>query len=30
VWDSDRHGNKMRSAHAALTIVLERLDAPRG
>ena len=30
VWDSNRHGNKMRSAHAALTIVLERLDAPRG
>ena len=30
VWDGDRHGNKMSSAREALTIVLERLDAPRG
>jgi PncC family amidohydrolase len=30
VWSGDRHENKMRSAHAALTMVLERVDAPRG
>jgi PncC family amidohydrolase len=30
VWDADRHGNKVRSAEAALTLMLERLDAPRG
>jgi PncC family amidohydrolase len=30
VWNEDRHGNRLRSAHAALTLVLERLDAPRG
>jgi len=30
VWSGDRHDNKLRSAHAALTMVLERLDAPRG
>jgi nicotinamide-nucleotide amidase len=29
VWAADRHGNKMRSAQAALTLVLERIDAPR-
>lgn len=29
VWGSDRHGNKLNSAHEALTIVLDRLDAPR-
>ena len=30
-WDSDRHTNKLRSARAALELVLERLgDAPRG
>jgi PncC family amidohydrolase len=27
-WDGDRHANKLRSAHAALALVLERLDAP--
>jgi nicotinamide-nucleotide amidase len=26
-WDGDRHANKMSSAHAALSLVLERLDA---
>jgi len=30
VWDADRHANKLSSARAALTIVLEHLDAPRG
>jgi PncC family amidohydrolase len=30
VWDLDRHGNKLSSAREALTIVLDRLDAPRG
>lgn len=30
VWTGDRHGNKVRSAQAALELVLERLDAPRG
>jgi PncC family amidohydrolase len=30
VWNDDRHGNKLRSARAALELVLERLDAPRG
>jgi PncC family amidohydrolase len=30
VWTEDRHGNKVRSAQAALELVLERLDAPRG
>jgi nicotinamide-nucleotide amidase len=30
VWTDDRHVNKMRSAEAALTLVLDRLDAPRG
>ena len=29
-WSDDRHGNKMRSAEAALALVAERLDAPRG
>lgn len=29
VWDGDRHANKMRSAHAALTLIMERLDARR-
>jgi nicotinamide-nucleotide amidase len=29
VWGGDRHDNKMRSAEAALTLVLERLDTPR-
>ena len=28
-WDDDRHGNKLRSAAAALILVVERLDAPR-
>lgn len=28
-WDGDRHTNKVLSAHAALTLVLERLDARR-
>ena len=27
VWDSDRHGNKVRSAEAALTLILDRLRA---
>jgi PncC family amidohydrolase len=30
IWADDRHGNKLRSAHAALILVMERLDAPRG
>lgn len=30
VWTEDRHGNKVRSAQAALELVLEHLDAPRG
>lgn len=30
VWNGDRHDNKLRSAQAALELVLERLDAPRG
>lgn len=30
VWQGDRHGNKLRSAEAALALVLEHLDAPRG
>ena len=30
VWGDDRHGNKLRSAEAALTLLLDRLDAPRG
>ena len=30
VWGSDRHGNKLSSAREALTIVLDRIDAPRG
>jgi PncC family amidohydrolase len=30
VWDGDRHANKVRSAEAALTLVLDRIDAPRG
>lgn len=29
-WPDDRHGNKLSSAHAALSLVLERVDAPRG
>jgi PncC family amidohydrolase len=29
VWTGDRHENKLRSAEAALSLVLERLDAPR-
>ncbi len=29
VWSSDRHGNKVRSAEAALTILLDRLGAAR-
>jgi len=29
VWHDDRHGNKLRSAAAALILVVERLDAPR-
>ncbi len=29
VWGDDRHVNKMRSADAALTLVLDRFDAPR-
>jgi PncC family amidohydrolase len=27
-WAGDRHANKMHSAHAALSLVIERLDAP--
>lgn len=30
VWTDDRHGNKLRSAEAALMLVLDRIDAPRG
>ena len=30
IWAEDRHANKLRSAEAALTLVLDRLDAPRG
>ena len=30
VWTEDRHGNKVRSAQAALELVLEHLDAPHG
>jgi len=30
VWTEDRHVNRVRSAEAALKLVLERLDAPRG
>jgi PncC family amidohydrolase len=29
IWAEDRHHNKLRSAEAALDLVLERLDAPR-
>ncbi len=29
VWADDRHGNKLRSAEAALTLLADRLDAPR-
>jgi PncC family amidohydrolase len=29
-WSGDRHANKVSSARAALELVLERLDAPRG
>jgi PncC family amidohydrolase len=29
VWDADRHGNKLLSAHAAMALVLERLDTRR-
>lgn len=30
VWGGDRHANKLRSAEAALTLLLERVDARRG